>query len=254
MQSGGAATKGEVQEINASLEQSASDSQGKGINVKFPFGTSLTSAKGDNLTDDTLAIQAIIDYAFNNGINRVYFPAGTYKISQLKLRRGITLSGSGIYSTFLSGTSATDMIVLYDENSAYCKIENLFIQGNNIANRGIYAYKSVYTLQYLDNSFSAENVLVKGCNIAGVQLGLTGTASIMECRLTNITVNQCNGVGIHLTEKCTDSYFLNCTVATCLQGGIKVEGEKVTDYQSLNNFEGEMIIQIGKGSFFKIVK
>ena len=38
------------------------------------------------------------------------------------------------------------------------------------------------------------------------------------------------------------------------QGGIKVEGEKVTDYQSLNNFEGEMIIQIGKGSFFKIVK
>ena len=38
------------------------------------------------------------------------------------------------------------------------------------------------------------------------------------------------------------------------QGGIKIEGEKVTDYQSLNNFEGEMIIQIGKGSFFKIVK
>ena len=38
------------------------------------------------------------------------------------------------------------------------------------------------------------------------------------------------------------------------QGGIKVEGEKVTDYQSLNNFEGEMIIQMGKGSFFKIVK
>ena len=38
------------------------------------------------------------------------------------------------------------------------------------------------------------------------------------------------------------------------QGGIKVEGEKVTDYQSLNNFEGEIIIQMGKGSFFKIVK
>jgi len=38
------------------------------------------------------------------------------------------------------------------------------------------------------------------------------------------------------------------------QGGIKVEGEKVTDYQQLNNFEGEMIIQMGKGNFFKIVK
>ncbi len=36
------------------------------------------------------------------------------------------------------------------------------------------------------------------------------------------------------------------------QGAIKINGEKVTDYQSLNDFEG--VIQIGKGSFFKITK
>ena len=38
------------------------------------------------------------------------------------------------------------------------------------------------------------------------------------------------------------------------QGGIKVDGEKVTSYQSLNNPDKDFIIQIGKGSFFKIVK
>ena len=37
------------------------------------------------------------------------------------------------------------------------------------------------------------------------------------------------------------------------QGAIKIDGEKITDFQALNNFEGELIIQIGKGSFYKII-
>ena len=53
------------------------------------------------------------------------------------------------------------------------------------------------------------------------------------------------------TKKCASKVELKRLFE---QGGIKVEGEKVTDYQPLNNFEGEMIIQMGKGSFFKIVK
>ena len=38
------------------------------------------------------------------------------------------------------------------------------------------------------------------------------------------------------------------------QGAIKVDGEKVTDFQSLNNFDSELIVQIGKGRFYKIIK
>lgn len=38
------------------------------------------------------------------------------------------------------------------------------------------------------------------------------------------------------------------------QGAIKLDGEKITDFQALNNFEGELIIQIGKGSFYKIIR
>lgn len=37
------------------------------------------------------------------------------------------------------------------------------------------------------------------------------------------------------------------------QGGIKIQGEKVTDYQKLNNLTQDTIIQIGKGSFYKII-
>ena len=38
------------------------------------------------------------------------------------------------------------------------------------------------------------------------------------------------------------------------QGAIKIDGNKVTNYQELNNFDKDFVIQIGKGSFFKIVK
>jgi hypothetical protein len=38
-------------------------------------------AKGDGSTDDTAAIQAAIDYAYNNDIQGIYCPSGRYKIS-----------------------------------------------------------------------------------------------------------------------------------------------------------------------------
>lgn len=51
------------------------------VNVRY-FG-----AKGDGVADDTAAIQAAIDYAFDSGSMRVYVPAGTYKITSPLLLR-----------------------------------------------------------------------------------------------------------------------------------------------------------------------
>lgn len=53
------------------------------------------------------------------------------------------------------------------------------------------------------------------------------------------------------TKKCTSKAELKRLFE---QGGIKVEGEKVVDYQELNNIDKDIVIQIGKGSFFKIIR
>ena len=38
-----------------------------------------------------------------------------------------------------------------------------------------------------------------------------------------------------------------------MQGAVKINGEKVQDLNSINNIENETILQIGKGSFYKIL-
>jgi len=82
----------------------------RGVNVKW-FG-----AKGDGKSDDTEAIQAAIDYLFNNHLfGSVVFPAGVYNVSRPILLKstqlinnswwkgsGITLAGYGKASTIIS--------------------------------------------------------------------------------------------------------------------------------------------------------
>lgn len=53
-------------------------------------------ALGDGFTDDTAAIQSAIDRAYATGGSIVYFPSGIFVITQITLREGISLIGSGI--------------------------------------------------------------------------------------------------------------------------------------------------------------
>ena len=69
-----------------------------------------------------------------------------------------------------------------------------------------------------------DNVYVKRCNIANVQIGKDGTASIMECKITNVKCEQSKGYGIYLANKCTDSYFEGLYCASNLLDGYYIEG------------------------------
>ncbi len=82
------------------------------INVQHPdFG-----ATGDGTTDDTSAILAAIAAA-NGGI--VFFPPGTYKVTTLTLTGvNVNIMGSGQGVSIISGTTASELIVVADNTAS----------------------------------------------------------------------------------------------------------------------------------------
>lgn len=79
-------------------------------------------AQGDGLSDDTVAIQRAIDGAYARNGNVVFFPSGIYVVSQIILKQGISLSGSGInppphgLGTVLQQKPGTDLdLILSDQ-------------------------------------------------------------------------------------------------------------------------------------------
>lgn len=69
------------------------------INVQSKFG-----ARGDDLADDSGAIQNAIDQVARRGGGVVYLPAGTYRHQSLRIKTGVILKGDGPDKTILKYT------------------------------------------------------------------------------------------------------------------------------------------------------
>jgi|GEM_PF-2712353 len=78
------------------------------INVKYP-GHGLIAAVGDGITDDTLALQAILDYVYNKGGGKIYHPLGIYKTTKPLIIKTVTteLSGYDFPTIIISGEANT---------------------------------------------------------------------------------------------------------------------------------------------------
>lgn len=117
------------------------------VSAAVPFVNVKTyGAKGDNLTDDTAAIQAAVDAVFAAGGGTVYFPSGTYLVTSIvkvwTAAVTLNLKGEGKRSTRLKKLGgATDPIL--DLSSVpgvletYSEISDMWIDGNNVAAAGI---------------------------------------------------------------------------------------------------------------------
>lgn len=205
----GAASKEEVNKINALLEYINNNVNKIVINPHFPPAP-LVPAKGDGNANDTGAIQGAIDYVANRGGGIVIIPTGTHLVSTLKLKDRVTLIGLSWYSIIKSRNNNTEsaIVQLYDAKQINCTIKKINIQGN----------KENQTLEIdgvkIDNSTASndalhlfEDLFISDCSGNGFNM----PAQSRENRLLNIFSSSNNKHGFNI--QATDNILGYCTSA-----------------------------------------
>ena len=135
-------------------------------------------AVGDGLTDDTVAIQSVIDAVYSAGGGIVYAPPGTYVVGPLTMRPKVRLVGAGQESTiFKSSHTGYGLKMLSTINSSVSvqtSVESMQFWNTNASNiDGGY----VDVCGTFVNLF---NVLFKGFKY-GVIFDQTELATIRQC-------------------------------------------------------------------------
>lgn len=155
------------------------------INVKNPPAP-LVAAKGDGVTDDTVAIQAMINYV-NGKSNYLFFPAGTYSVQGLTMVPGVSLIGMDRYKTIIMLKAASNKDLLSGD-LGNCTIANITLNANmpgQTDNCSIYSgnatdvlisdviFKNGYNMLSIDNDgiVQMDNVVFDGTQGNGLAIG-----------------------------------------------------------------------------------
>jgi polygalacturonase len=165
-------------------------------------------AVGDGVTDDGDAIQAAIDAGAANG-RAVYFPTGTYLISQqLNLHTGTVLEGAGRTSIIkLVGgyTENIDMIATANGDGTHdVTIRRLVVDGNkeNISTEATWTIDTApwtTCLHLLDvTNLVLEDLLIKNSTIEGVYLYHVHYGSVSRVEASENGFWRKDASGIHL--------------------------------------------------------
>jgi hypothetical protein len=182
-------------------------SNGFGINV-VDYGA------GPNTPgDDTAAIQGAIDAAAASGGGVVFFPPGTYGVSQLQLRKRVVLLGQGWASRIMQiGGTDGSLIVLADPNVDQTVVRDLVLDGNKASqttkNHGLYYNNQGGRFGTGNARHLVQNVLVNYFSGSGIILHMAAG----ESRVENVTSHQNDEHGFDfLTHGATDCWFVSCT-------------------------------------------
>ena len=177
-------------------------------------------ATGNGITDDTAAIQNAIDAA-----NYVIVPAGTYVVTRISMRNGVTLEGQG-NPTILRKNGSSETSVISANNNHSFKILSLQIDGNLVNNPTAADNISITNGCYNFSVVGCETFNAKYSNVLGLGNGIfvesnadlaQGTRSCIELNKTNSCA-----VGI-LARKVFNIDIQNNAGKSNTFGGIKMD-------------------------------
>lgn len=187
------------------------DNAGAVFNVRHPdFG-----AAGNGTADDTAAIQAAVNAAHAAGGGVVYFPAGTYLVTSVKVMAGVTLEGYGARirrpdntpGKFTRMFTTQNHLWLSDVDSPPVVFRGLVLDGNR-QNQGPYTN---YELEH------AALIFLYGAEGASAMKGRL-RAIVADCTFLD---SPADGLGVYTNVQVQVS---NCTAVDCFRGGLTFTG------------------------------
>lgn len=190
-----------IRSVDVQLAQNAEQL----INVKYPIGTGLKGAKGDGISDDTSAINTLVQYVKTNKLGGLWFPEGTYMI---KATDDADVDG---YSSLNGGIiiDSTMRLILHP-NATLKAITN---------NKGGYA---------IVNIKNADNVYLQGGKILGDRYTHLGTAGE-------------SGFGIMIIAS-ENIYIKDTYISDCWGDGICTIHRSPSPYKQCNNIHIDGVV------------
>lgn len=192
-------------------------------------------ATGDGVTDDTAAVQALIDLVGGSNPVEIYFPVGVYILSGLKLRSNITLRGAGSGGYGLSTNYATRCSVLKLKASS-----SLPIIADFDTSTFVYSV-SIRDLQF-DGNKANQSVARHGIQLYDDVSGTDPLWTIRDCLILN-----CKGDGIKIGTFRRGNRVLNCQVYGCDQNGVTLGSTDNTVAQTIVGSSGNYGVSITAG-------
>lgn len=145
------------------------------VDVKNP-PADLAAAVGDGSTDDTAALQNIINYAAEHNLPMI-FPAGVYRVSSLTIAEEAHFLGVGNPTIFKLNNTEDALINVEGSFTAFGMTFNANIAG---------VVNPVDAITGACDNVSLSNCTVTGC-VSGVDASVSGIMQIVNCHFSNYT-------------------------------------------------------------------
>lgn len=168
--------------------------------------------------DQYQVIQNLLNEKSREGIQRFYFPKGTYLLSNtITLPSGVVIEGDGTYKTIfkMSNVSSASSVFNLPSDSYLNELINFTVDGGNITNIiGILLNDTTNTV--IDEIIKVNGVYIINCSI-GVKVGDNNRGNYFN----NVMVDLCKD-GFIING--TDNIFNQCIVRSCIGDGYIFNG------------------------------
>lgn len=213
------------------------------VNVKS-FG-----AKGDGVSDDTVAVQSAINHVYERKGGCVLLPDGKFIVSQIRMKSMINLTGVSWNSVIKQKAGSNkDLIVLDNKDVIFTRISNICIEANKwdqtVGGSAIYYDNNGGKFWVNDSIHTFENLFITDPKKNGIFV----SADCRECRMVNVFVNGADEYGFDI--RATDCTLVNCTSGASGKSGFRCGGP-CTRYISCKAFGSGRLVS-GDGSGFYI--